>query len=219
MLWALIINFLLNGNNNNYYHTIDIGDFKMYFEITPDDDFIKTEKVPGPTKEEIRALVISKVRLTDEDVVVDIGCGTGGLTLEFAKRARKVFSIDMNPDAIRTTRENLEKFGVQNKVELIEDEGLSALDKLEDFTKLMIGGSGGNLDNIIETGYLKLPIGGRIIITSIVLETATDAVQMLKELGAEPEVVTINVSRGTVLERGVMMKALNPITIVSAKRI
>lgn len=219
MLWALIINFLLNGNNNNYYHTIDIGDFKMYFEITPDDDFIKTEKVPGPTKEEIRALVISKVRLTDEDVVVDIGCGTGGLTLEFAKRARKVFSIDIDPKAINTTRCNLEKFGLQNKVELIENEGLAALDDLEDFTKLMIGGSGGNLDNIIETGYLKLPIGGRIIITSIVLETATDAVQMLKELGAEPEVVTINVSRGTVLERGVMMKALNPITIVSAKRI
>ena len=191
----------------------------MYFEITADDEFIKNEKVPGPTKEEIRALVISKVRLTDEDVVVDVGCGTGGLTLEFAKRARKVFSIDMNPEAIQTTRANLEKFGLQNKVELIENEGLAALDDLEDFTKLMIGGSGGNLDNIIETGYLKLPVGGRIIITSIVLETATDAVSVLKELGAEPEVVSINVARGTVLDRGVMMKALNPITIVSAKKI
>ncbi len=190
----------------------------MYFEITPDDEFIKTEKVPGPTKEEIRALVISKTRLTDEDVVVDVGCGTGGLTLEFAKRARRVYSIDMNPDAIKTTRSNLEKFGVQNKVELIEKEGLAALDDIEDFTKLMIGGSNGNIENLIETGYLKLPIGGRIIITSIVLETATDAVHMLKELGAEPEVVTLNVSRGTILDRGVMMKALNPITIVSAKK-
>ena len=164
-------------------------------------------------------MVISKVRLTDEDVVVDVGCGTGGLTLEFAKRARKVYSIDINPDAINTTRQNLEKFGLQNKVELLEEEGLAALDDIEDFTKLMIGGSGGSLENIIETGYLKLPVGGRIIITSIVLETATDAVHMLKELGAQPEVVTINVSRGTVLERGVMMKALNPITIVSAKKI
>ena len=94
----------------------------MYFDITPDDEFIKTEKVPGPTKEEIRALVISKTSLTDEDVVIDVGCGTGGLTLEFAKRARKVYSIDMNPEAIQTTRCNLEKFGLQNKVELIENE-------------------------------------------------------------------------------------------------
>lgn len=61
-----------------------------YFDITPDDEFYKCEKVPGPTKEEIRALVISKVCLTDEDIVLDVGCGTGGLTLEFAKRARKV---------------------------------------------------------------------------------------------------------------------------------
>ena len=191
----------------------------MYFEITPDDEFIKTKKVPGPTKEEIRALVISKVRLTDEDVVVDVGCGTGVLTLEYAKRAQKVYSINMNPDAIETTRKNLEKFGLQNKVELIEDEGLKALDNIEDFTKLLIGGSGGNLQNIIETGYLKLPIGGRIIITSIVLETATDSVHMLKELGAKPEVVNVTVSRGHLLDRGVMMKALNPITIVSAKKI
>lgn len=190
----------------------------MYFEISPDDEFIKNKNVPGPTKEEIRALVISKIRLTDEDVVVDVGCGTGGLTVECAKRARKVYSIDIDPEAIKTTRSNLEKFGIENKVELIEKEGLSALDEVPDYTKLVIGGSGGNLDNIIETGYINLPTGGRIIITSIVLETATDAVKMLKDLGAEPEVVTINVSRGTVLERGVMMKALNPITIVSARR-
>jgi cobalt-precorrin-6B (C15)-methyltransferase len=190
----------------------------MYFDITPDDEFYKTEKVPGPTKEEIRALVISKVCLTDEDVVIDVGCGTGGLTLEFAKRARKVYSIDINSDAIQTTRKNLEKFGLENKVELLEEEGLSAIDRIEDFTKLMIGGSGGNLKNIIETGYLKLPVGGKIIITSIVLETATESVEMLKELGANPEVVNINVSRGTGLDRGVMMKALNPITIVSARK-
>lgn len=190
----------------------------MYFDITPDDEFYKTEKVPGPTKEEIRALVISKVCLTDEDVVVDVGCGTGGLTLEFAKRARKVYSIDINKDAIKTTRKNLEKFGLENKVELLEEEGLAALDHIEDFTKLMIGGSGGNLKNIIETGYLKLPVGGKIIITSIVLETATESVEMLKALGAKPEVVNLTVSRGTLLDRGVMMKALNPITIVSARK-
>ncbi len=191
----------------------------MYFDLTPDDEFIKTEKVPGPTKEEIRALVISKMHLNNEDVVVDIGCGTGGLTVEFAKRAKEVYSVDLNPDAILTTRKNLEKFGIENRVELIEEEGLKALDSIHDFTKLMIGGSGGNLDNIIEEGYIRLPVGGRIVITSIVLETATDSVHMLKELGATPEVVTISVAKGTLLDRGVMMKALNPITIVSAKKV
>ncbi len=190
----------------------------MYFDITPDNEFIKTDKVPGPTKEEIRALVVSKVHLTDEDVVVDIGCGTGGLTLECAKRAQKVYSVDVNEKAIETTRKNLKKFRLERKVELINEEALQALSELEDFTKLIIGGSGGNLDMIIEEGYLKLPVGGRIIITSIVLETATDSVRVLKDLGANPEVVNLTVSRGTLLERGVMMKALNPITIITAKK-
>lgn len=190
----------------------------MYFDLTPDDEFIKTDKVPGPTKEEIRALVISKMRLNDEDVVVDIGCGTGGLSVEFAKRARIVYSVDQNPAAIKTTRLNLEKQGIENKVELIEEEGLAALDKIDDFTKIMIGGSGGNLDNIIEEAYIRLPVGGQIVITSIVLETATDSVHMLKDLGATPEVVNLSVSKGVLLDRGVMMKALNPITIISARK-
>lgn len=190
----------------------------LFFDISPDSEFEKIEKVPGPTKEEIRALVISKTRLTNEDVVVDIGCGTGGLTVEFAKRAKKVISIDENPDAVKITRKNLENFGLENKVELIEEEGLKALDNIDDFTKLMIGGSGGNLQSIIEEGYIKLPVGGRIIITSILLETATESVETLKSLGASPEVINVNISRGEVLDRGVMMRALNPITIISARK-
>ena len=51
-----------------------------------DQDFIKNPKVPGPTKEEVRCIVICKSGVKPEDVVVDIGCGTGGLTLEFAKK-------------------------------------------------------------------------------------------------------------------------------------
>lgn len=87
----------------------------MYFDITPDNEFIKTEKVPGPTKEEIRALVISKVKLTDEDVVVDVGCGTGGLTLEFAKRAKKIYSIDMNPDLLKLQEQILKNLDFKTR--------------------------------------------------------------------------------------------------------
>ena len=61
-----------------------------------DQNFIKIPDVPGPTKEEIRCLVICKSSVKSEDVVVDIGCGTGGLTVEFAKRAKTVYSIDLN---------------------------------------------------------------------------------------------------------------------------
>ena len=95
-----------------------------------DEDFIKNPDVPGPTKEELRCLVICKSNVSDKDVVVDIGCGTGGLTVEFAKRAKYVYAIDINNKAIETTMQNIKKHEVNENVEVIEGDGLDVLDEL-----------------------------------------------------------------------------------------
>ena len=63
----------------------------------------------------------------------DVGCGTGGITCEFAQRAKKVTSIDTNPDAISVTKQNLEKFNLGDNVELINDSGNNALKNIEAF--------------------------------------------------------------------------------------
>jgi cobalt-precorrin-6B (C15)-methyltransferase len=63
----------------------------------PDEMFVQSDDVPGPTKEEIRVITISKARLSEGSVVVDVGCGTGGLTVEAALQVTpkgKVFAID-----------------------------------------------------------------------------------------------------------------------------
>jgi len=85
-----------------------------------DDDFIKDPDIPGPTKEEIRCLVLCKSQATRKDTVVDIGCGTGGLTVEFARRAGKVYAVDQNPEALKITKLNLEKFQLSPKVEVVD---------------------------------------------------------------------------------------------------
>ena len=87
--------------------------------MIPDDEFIQSKDVPGPTKEEIRCLVMCKAVISSEDTVVDVGCGSGGLTLEAACRARKVIALDKNPEAINLTRENLEKHGCHENVLLV----------------------------------------------------------------------------------------------------
>jgi len=56
-------------------------------------------------------------------------------------------------------------------------------------------------------------------VTSILLETRVEAVATMKELGLVPEVVEVSISRGRILERGTLLRAQNPITIISTQKI
>ncbi len=183
-----------------------------------DDEFITHKNVPGPTKEEIRCLVMCKSKVTPNDTVVDIGCGTGGLTLEFAKRSHLVYAVDRNLDALNTTEKNLKKHDLDKNVHLIHSDALEVLKDIETFDILIIGGSGGDLPLIIEEAYQKLRQNGRIIVTSILLETPVEAVETMQKLNMDIDVVSVSISKGNILERGTMMLARNPITIVTGKK-
>jgi cobalt-precorrin-6B (C15)-methyltransferase len=185
----------------------------------PDDYFITDENVPGPTKEEIRVLTISKARLNEGDIVIDVGCGTGGLTVEAALQVGctgKVYALDEDNVAVKLTQSNAEKFGVQKIVDVKQG---TAPESLADFPVadvVLIGGTM-NLRKILQCIQAKLKPNGRIIVNAILLETATTAIDELKNLGFKNVDVThISVSRGKQIKSGTMMLARNPITIVSA---
>ncbi len=187
--------------------------------MIPDSEFIKTPEVPGPTKEEVRCIVMCKSKVLKGDIVADIGCGTGGLTAEFAKKAKEVYSIDKNPDALEVTEKNLKKHGLLIKANLFEGDALEVMDEIPDFNVLMVGGSNGKLSSIIKKGYNKLKNGGRIIVTSILLETRVEAVKTLQSLDMIPDVVEVSISKGKITKSGTMMIANNPITIISATKV
>ena len=136
-----------------------------------DMDFIKTCDVPGPTKEAIRAIILYKSAVTPNDEVVDVGCGTGGITCEFAQRAKKVTSIDTNPDAISVTKQNLEKFNLGDNVKLINDSGSNALKNIGNMDIAVVGGSGRELEDILEIIDSKLNPKVRIIVTDILVDS------------------------------------------------
>jgi cobalt-precorrin-6B (C15)-methyltransferase len=181
-----------------------------------DDDFIQSSQVPGPTKEEVRCLVMCKAQINLEDIVLDVGCGTGGLTVESAQRAKKVIAIDKNPEAIKLTNKNLENYNLKGNVELMEGDALNIIEDLDPLDVLLVGGSSGDLPLIISLGYQKLKKNGRILVTSILLETRVEAVETLKKLGMTLDVVEVTIAKGKLMERGTMMMGRNPITIISA---
>lgn len=186
----------------------------MVVKMIKDSEFISSKDVPGPTKEEIRCITLCKSRVKKDDIVMDIGCGTGGLTVELSKKAKKVISVDKNKEAIELTKKNLAKLSNFSNVELINTDGLTALKNIEKVDIIMVGGSGGDLDQILEIGKTKLNKKGRIIINAILLETKVEAMKKLKELDFKVEFVEISVSKGKILERGTMLLAQNPISII-----
>lgn len=183
-----------------------------------DNDFYKSCDVPGPTKEAIRAIILYKSEVTKNDKVVDIGCGTGGITCEFCQKAQEVISIDTNPEAIKVTKKNLENFSLGENVTLINDKGSNALNEIKNIDIVIVGGSGQELEDILEVINTKLNPNGRIIITAILVDTKVEAVNKLKDLGFNPKIMEVNVSNGRVLDRGILMISENPIAIITAKK-
>jgi cobalt-precorrin-6B (C15)-methyltransferase len=187
----------------------------------PDELFLQSDKVPGPTKEEVRVLTISKARLREGFYVVDVGCGTGGLTVEAALQVAyngNVFAIDKNEAAVSLTRGNVEKFGVQNVVQIIHGKAPEVMSKLPKVDVVIIGGSA-SLREVIRASYEKLKENGRIVINAILLETAYTALDEIKKLHfKDVDVTTVFVAKGREVASRTMMVARNPITIISATK-
>ena len=187
----------------------------------PDELFIQSDKVPGPTKEEIRIITISKARLKEGDYVLDVGCGTGGLTVEAALQVGykgRVFAVDEDEEAVRLTRSNVEKFDAQDIVQVIHGKAPEAFADLPPLDAVIVGGTK-NLRELLQASFEKLKMGGRIVVNAILLETATIAIDELKKLNTKDvDVASVSVAKGKDIGSGTMMLARNPITIVSATK-
>lgn len=187
----------------------------------PDELFNQNDKVPGPTKEEIRVITISKARLSEGSVVIDVGCGTGGLTVEAALQVApkgKVYAVDEDQAAIDLTKSNVEKFGVQGNVTISLGSAPEALASLPLADAVLVGGSG-FLREVLLVAKAKLKTNGRIVVNAILLETASTAIDELRNLGfRDIDVAHVSVAKGKQIDSGTMMLARNPITIVSAAK-
>lgn len=183
----------------------------------PDSMFVRGE-VPM-TKEEIRAMTISKARLNEGDIVYDIGAGTGSITVEAALMARRghVYAVERLAAGVELVRENAARFRAGN-VTVIHGEAPEALQDLPPADRIIIGGSGGNLPEIIEACQTKLKAQGRLVINAVTLETLNTAISLLEARGYDPEAVSITVSRLEKVGQSHMFKGLNPVYIISAQK-
>lgn len=180
-----------------------------------DDAFVRG-KVPM-TKEEVRAVSISRLELTKDAVVYDVGAGTGSVSVEAALSGEqiKVYAIEKNPEAVLLLEKNRRKFKTDG-IRIIEGKAPDALLHLEPPTHVFIGGSSGNLKEILTVVKQKNP-NVKIVISAISLETVQDVMDAEKEgLLTNMEVTQICASRARILGQYHMMTGMNPVYIISA---
>ena len=186
----------------------------------PDEEFERTESVPI-TKEEIRAIQISKGRLSAGQTVLDIGCGSGSVTVEAAiqvEESGKVIGVDIDPNAIELTKKNLEKFGISNYT-LVEGNAKEKISELPQVDTIFIGGTGGDTKDIVELCQDKVKSGGRIVIGVILIETLYSVLQTIEKLDFESiDITQITIGKSRKTKTGTMMLARNPVTVISATK-
>jgi cobalt-precorrin-6B (C15)-methyltransferase len=183
----------------------------------PDELFERTEEVPI-TKEDIRAIAISKLRLKEGYSAIDVGCGSGSITVELCLQTKgKVYAIDFDKNAIELTKKNLQKFGV--KAEVILGKAQDVLPELPQADAVVIGGTWGDTRQVIELAAGRLKPGGRLVIDTILIETMYQALAAVNELKmAEVDVTQVTISKARKVTTGTMMLARNPVMIISATK-
>ena len=177
----------------------------------PDDAFIRGN-VPM-TKMEVRSIVTGKMSVKDSDVVWDIGAGTGSVSVELAMQAGQVWALERKGEAVELICRNRETFGRWN-LHVVQGEAPKDLEKLPVPDAVFIGGSGGNVKTIMQETW-KRNRAARICVSAVLLETLNECLEAFSENGKEPDIIQIAVTRAEKVGDRHMMKAGNPVYIVT----
>jgi len=169
------------------------------------------------TKQEVRALSLAKLRLEPSSLVWDIGAGSGAVGLEAARLVSSghVWAIEKNADDAANVRANAKRFRCGNFT-CVEGEAPLSLAGLPDPNAVFIGGSGGNLRELIEWVLDRLKPDGRLVMNFVTLENLATATAVLKDCQAQWEVVQLQASRSQPILNLHRMVAQNPVWIVTA---
>jgi cobalt-precorrin-6B (C15)-methyltransferase len=184
----------------------------------PDELFERAQDIPI-TKEEVRALVMSKLRLKEDFSVIDVGCGSGSITVELCLQmpSGKVYAIDFDEKATELTRQNLKKFGVEAEIILAKAQDI--LPSLPKVDAVIVGGTWGDTKGVIEASIARLKGGGRILIDTILIETIFAAITTINESNLiDVDITQVTIAKGRKVTTGTMMTARNPIIMISATK-
>lgn len=184
----------------------------------PDDEFIRGDA--PMTKEEIRTISVSKLRLRQDSSVLDIGAGTGSVAIEMARILKngRIYAVEKDKAAVGLIRRNVKKFNVHNVI-IVQGTAPDVLLEVPKFDRAFIGGSAGYLVEILTWLDGHIAPAGRIVINAVTLETLYTSRQFFtwhNYLGLE--IIQVAVSRLSDSGGAAILRSQNPVFIISAQK-
>ena len=184
-----------------------------------DENFLRKDKIPM-TKREIRILTLVLANVNDAEIIVDIGAGTGSISIETANFApdSNIFAIEKNPSALDILKKNIKKFELDN-ITVINDEASKVLNNFSKIDVAIIGGSGGHLIDILNILDKKLIIGGRFVANFISIQNLSTCLDWLKiHKNFSYDVIQVQINHFKKIGHYDMAQAANPIFILTATK-
>lgn len=179
-----------------------------------DELFLRGHRVPM-TKEPVRLLALERLDLRHARRLIDIGAGTGSISIEAALRYPNldVIAIERNESALSLIAENCRHFDCHN-IRIIS--GMAPVDIAETADAIFIGGTGGQLTELIDWSLQHLPSGGRLVMTFILLENLTKALAHLQTCRVtQLDCCELQIGSLTSLGQGHYFKPNNPAYLIS----
>lgn len=183
-----------------------------------DEEFVRGN-VPM-TKREVRILTVNEAKINENSIVYDIGAGTGSLSIEAALIAKngKIYSIEKNTETIDLIKKNCLKFNINN-IEIINNIAPNGMNALPPANSIFIGGSGGNLVNILNESCEKIKQNGIIVINAITVETLNTALNFISaKKNFTYYSYEVQISRYDSVGNYHLKKSENPISIIVCKK-
>lgn len=179
-----------------------------------DEDF-ERGKTPM-TKEEIRVLILHKMKIQAEDIIWDIGAGTGSVSIECARQAPfgEVHAVEQSREAVKLIEKNKQKFGTEN-LTIYEGFAMDQIEKLPVPDKVFIGGSKGELPLLLEkiASYHKKIM---VVVSAVTIETISEAADAIEKYDKNYDVIQATVGRGRKIGSYHIMDTNNPVMIFTA---
>ena len=169
------------------------------------------------TKPEVRAVTISKLALSKDQILWDLGAGSGSVSIEASPFVKKVCAVEQKPERVEDIKANVSRFGVLN-MEVVHGELPGVAEGLPDPDVVFIGGGGKELDGIIRMASSRMKFKGKMVVNTVLIQSLSTAVTTLEDEGFSVEVLQMSVSISTTVAWDMMLKGTNPVFIVTGTR-